>query len=287
MKLMVIPKSKAELVSLLPLADAFVLGVSDLCVNLPTSFNLAEIEDLIKIIQQESKEVFIYLNKNMHNHDLILLKETMLALEPLKINGIFYYDIAIVNLKLENHLLTPLVWAQEHMATNYVTSNYWARFGADYTLLAGEITLEEVKEIKENAVSKLILPIFGYLPMFVSKRHLVKNYLDTFNLKDHSKLNYLEKEGQQYPIIDSNDGTVVYAGHILNGISEVLNLDQIKLDYLLLNSFKIDDELFKEVVMMFKSVNSSNIKEYSSKIDQMFKTDRGFLYKETIFKVKK
>ena len=38
--------------------------------------------------------------------------------------------------------------------------------------------------------------------MFVSKRHLVKNYLECFNLKDDSDLHYLEKEGKKYPILD-------------------------------------------------------------------------------------
>ena len=38
---------------------------------------------------------------------------------------------------------------------------------------------------------------------------------------------------------------------------------------------------------MFKNVNDSNKEEYKEKIDSMLDTYLGFLYKETIYKVKK
>ena len=78
-------------------------------------------------------------------------------------------------------------------------------------MLSSEITLDEVKEIEKEAKAKLMLPVFGYLPMFVSRRHLVKNYLETFNLEDNSKINYIEKEGKIYPIIDNEEGTIAYS----------------------------------------------------------------------------
>ena len=54
--------------------------------------------------------------------------------------------------------------------------------------------------------------------MFVSKRHLIKNYLEYFHLSDNSKINYIEKEDKIYPIIDDNISTSVYSNNILNGI---------------------------------------------------------------------
>ncbi len=284
MKLMIMPKNKEEVISTIKVTDAFILGLKDLSINMPNYFDLTELKDLIKLIHDNHKEVFISLNKNMHNSDLSYLKETMLLLEELDIQGIMYYDIAVVNLKLDNKLKTPLVWSQEHMTTNYVTSNYWFSYGALYTLLSGEITLEEVAEIKTNAQAKLILPIFGYLPMFVSKRHLIKNYLTSFNLKDKSEINYISKAGINYPIIDNELGTITYSGHILNGIREVPNLT---VDYILLNSFNIPSDIFTKVVKMYSSVNKDVALELETKIDSMLDTDRGFLYKETTYKVKK
>jgi len=284
MKLLIMPSSIKQINEIIDNIDGVIVGLNKLCINMPVNFTKKEVFEIIDICNKNNKEIFISLNKNMFNSDLDYLKEILLELDKKEINGIMYYDIAIVNMKEELGLKTALVWNQEHLTTNYLTSNYWYDFGAKYTYLSSEITIEEINEIKEKASAKLMVTLFGYLPMFVSRRHLVKNYLDTFDLKDDSKINILEKEGNKYQIIDSEDGTVAYSSHILNGITEVLNT---KVDYMVLNSFSIDDGKFKEVVYMFKTVTTDNVNDYKEKIDSMFKTNLGFLYKETIYKVKK
>lgn len=285
MKLVVMPKSKEEITNLIDLADSFVIGIKDLSINLPTYFTIDEAIELIKLLNNHNKEIFISLNKNMHNEDLPLLKDTLLKLNEEDITAIMYYDIGIVNLKNKLNIKHNLVWAQEHLTTNSYTCNYWYDKGVNYTLLSGEITIDEIQEIKNNTPMKLIVPIFGYLPMFASRRHLVKNYLTNFDIKDNSKVNYIYKENKTYPIIDNNEGTIVYSSHILNGIKESLKLKNI--DYLLLNSLFIEDDLFKEILTMFKNVNSENADSYQEYIDAKLNTDRGFLYKETVYKVKK
>ena len=166
------------------------------------------------------------------------------------------------------NLKYDLVWNQEHMTTNYLTVNYWLNKGVNYTCLSNEIT------------SKIIIQMFGYVPIMNSKRHLINNYLKEFNLKNKSKINYIEKEENKYPIIDSENGTVVYTSKILNGIKDVIDTD---LEYILLNSFMIDESKFKEVLEMFKTVNNENKNEYYEKINNMFNADTLFLHKETIY----
>ena len=121
--------------------------------------------------------------------------------------------------------------------------------------------------------------------MFVSKRHIVRNYLNQFSLSDKSLVNYMEKEGNTYPIIDNNVGTFCYSAYILNGIKYSLNLN---VEYILLNSFNIDTIKMIEVINMFRSVNKDNVLEYESKINEMFgNTNYGFLDTKTIYRVKK
>lgn len=283
MKLIIMPKDIKQINNLINEYDGIIVGLDKLCINMPYNFNKEQIFEIIDICQNNKKEVFIALNKNIFNADLPYLKEVLIELDKQNITGILYYDIAIVNIKNELGLKTDLVWSQEHLTTNYLTSNYWEEFGARYTYLSNEITIEEINEICDKANSKIMVTLFGYLPMFVSRRHLVKNYLDTFNLEDDSKINKISKEGNKYQIIDTEDGTVAYSAYILNGIGEILN---IKSDYIVLNSFSINDNDFKEVVYMFRNANKENISLYKEKIDSMFNTSTGFLYKETIFKVK-
>lgn len=284
MKLLIMPKSIDQIESLIEDIDGVIVGIKDLSINQPAYFTLDEIKKINEIIKNNGKEIFVSLNKNMFNKDLEILEYTLLQLDNLKLNGILYYDIAIVNFKKNLKLVTPLVWNQEHLTTNYLTSNFWYEYGAKYTMLSSEITLDEINEIALNANAKTMVPIFGYLPMFVSRRHLVKNYLDTFKIKDDSNINYIEKEDKMYAIIDSNDGTIAYSNKCLNGINETLKLN---VDYIVLNSFNINNATFKRVVSMYNIVNESNVQEFKEEIDKMLDTDTGFLYKETVYEVKK
>lgn len=284
MKLLIMPKSINQIESLIEDIDGVIVGIKDLSINQPAYFTLDEIKKINEIIKNNGKEIFVSLNKNMFNKDLEILEYTLLQLDNLKLNGILYYDIAIVNFKKNLKLVTPLVWNQEHLTTNYLTSNFWYEYGAKYTMLSSEITIDEINEIKENAKAKIMVPIFGYLPMFVSRRHLVKNYLDTFKIKDDSNINYIEKENKTYAIIDSNDGTIAYSNKCLNGINETLKLNS---DYIVLNSFNINNATFRRVVSMYNIVNESNVQEFKEEIDKMLDTDTGFLYKETVYEVKK
>lgn len=279
-KILIIPNTKQLKYNV----DGYILGIENLSVNMPIYFNINEVKEIIK--NNPKKEIFISLNKNMFNEDLDYLKEILLELNNLDIKGVLFYDLAILNLKEKLNLKYDLVWNQEHLVTNYETINYYYNFNVKYACLSNEITLREILEIKENTDSKLMIMLFGYIPMFTSKRHLVNNYLETFNINDNSKINYIEKEDKTYPIIDDNIGTTVYNSHILNGIEEYLKIKEHNIDYIILNSFEINDDDFIKIIDLFKNVNSDNIEQYKSEIEEMCKTtDTAFLHKETVYKV--
>jgi len=260
--------------------DAYLLGIENLSVNMPVYFTLEEIKNI-----STEKEVFISLNKNMHSSDLKLLEETLIELSKLNIKGIFFYDIGVLNIVKRLNLNIPLVWAQEHMTTNYETINFWYNEGVEYTQVSEEIKEEEILNIKHNTKSKLIVPILGYFPMFVSRRHLKENYLKQFSLKDNSKINYIEKEGKIYPIVDENV-TTVYTSSYLNGIKEYLNFKKENIEYVLINGFLLKEE--KKIINMFKTVTNENVEEYNNEISNILDNniDTFFLHKDSIYKVK-
>lgn len=260
--------------------DAYLLGIDNLSVNMPIYFTLEE----IKNINIES-EVFISLNKNMHSEDLKLLEETLIELSKLNIKGIFFYDIGVLNIVKRLNLNIPLVWAQEHMTTNYETINFWYNEGVEYTEISEEIKEEEIINIKKNTKSKLIVPILGYFPMFVSRRHLKQNYLKQFSIKDDSKINYIEKEGKIYPIVDEKV-TTVYTSSYLNGIKEYLNFKKENIEYVLINGLLLKEE--DKIINMFKTVTTENVEEYYNQLSNILDNniDTFFLHKDTIYKVK-
>ena len=278
MKILLIPNSKDDF-KLKDKVDGFIIPIKGLSINYNYDIDINELDDILK--ELDGKDIFISLNKNMHNSDLDKLKDTLLRLENYSIKGIIYYDISIVEYKKELGLKNDIVWNQEHMVTNYSTINYWYNEGSRYAYLSSEITKNEILDIKKNTAAKLMMNIFGYVPMFTSKRKLVSNYLDTFDKEKVSKIYYMHKEGIRYPIIEDSNGTTAFSGCILNGIKEYYDLD---LDYYVINSFMID---IGKVLDIISQINKDNLEKCYLELNKIIgNTDDGFLHKETIYKVK-
>lgn len=280
------PSSIDEIKRTLNYSDAYLIGLKGFSINNNLCVSINHLNKLKTYIG--NKELFINLNKNFTNSDILKLKDVMVKLNNYNIKGIFYYDVAVINIYNEIDTNYDLVWASEHATTNYATINYWYSFNAKYCLISSDITLKEMLDIRKKTQSKLIVPIFGYQPMFNSKRHIVRNYLEYFKLRDNSRINFMEKEGKVYPILDNEDGTTVYTNYIFNGIKEYNNFKNNNIEYVLLNSFNIDSNKFIEVLKTVKNINSANASECYEHINSLFSNiDTGFLYRETVMRVKK
>lgn len=286
-KKIVIPKSLEQIKKIINICDGFIIGLNNLSVNLPCYFNIEEIKDIILLCKKTNKEIFVSLNKNIHNDQIKELTNVLTFISKLDISGLIFYDIAVVNLNNSLNLNLNLIWHQEHLVTNYQTINYWCKNGIYGSFLSSELTLEEILIIRDKTKCPLMMNMFGFIPMFTSKRPLVKNYLSRFSLSDNSKINYLEKENNVYPIIDDAI-TTVYSSKILNLLSEAYILED-KIDYFVLNSFNISNDVFEQIVNYFKCVTQDNCQDLFNKSSMLlnYNIDTGFLYKNTVYKVKK
>ena len=253
----VIVQNVKEAYNIKEVVDAYILPIKDFSINYENTFTLEDIEEVISL----KKDTFVMVNKNIHNSELEDLKKLLLKLNEFDIKGVFFYDTAVLTLRKKLGLKFDLVWSQEHLTTNFKTINFWYDMGAKYTYLSSELNRKEIEEIIKKSKAKLFINVFGYLPMFTSRRHLVKNYLNSFNIKDGNKDKVLYKEEKKYKIIDTKNGTTVYSNYILN-IKEKINLV-----YLVYNSYKVD-----------------NIKEILT--HNTYEEELGFLDKEVIYKVK-
>ena len=253
-KIIILPSSTLEMDKTKDLVEGYIIGIKNMCVNTNMCITLDELDMLSNY---KDKDIFISLNKNMHNSDLDKIKEILIKLNDYSIKGVLYYDVAVLSIYRKLNLKYDLVVAPEHLITNYNTINYWHNFNVNYAYISSDITEEEIITISKNSKSKLMVMLFGYLPMFVSKRHIVKNYLEYFNLKDNSNINYMEKEDKIYPIVDDDISTQVYSNDIT-------------------------------VIKLFRNVNKENVLEYYDKINALFNNSSEiFLNKKTIYRVKK
>ena len=156
-KILTIPSNIDEIEKTKELVDGFIIGIEDLCVNI----NMCIKEDNLSMLNDlANKDIFICMNKNLHNNDLESVKKLLIKLNNYNIKGVLYYDVGLLNIYKSLILNYDLVCFQEHLTTNYNTINYWYDHGVKYTYLSSDITQEEITTISKNTKSKFILPCF-------------------------------------------------------------------------------------------------------------------------------
>ena len=277
MKKLLMPSSIKQIKETISLVDGYILSLKNFSVNAPFYF---ELDEIINILEKKEKEIFISINKNITESSLTKLETILNKLSKYDINGIMYADASIVEINNRLNKKFNLIWSNEHVTTNYNTINFMSQFNVKGVLVSPELTLREIKEIKENTNVKCFAYIFGYLPMFISFRHTIQNYYDFSNNGKQKGIHKIYKEEKYYPIIDNKNGSEAYSNFILNGLNEYKELSKINFEYGIFNSLLVDDDKLKQVLEIFDNGKKEEI-------DSLFSnTDTGFFYKETVYKVK-
>ena len=256
--------------------DGYIFGLKGYSVNFLNTYSLDELKKIIKKLKENDKEIYISINKNLHNKEINELKKILIEIDNLNINGIMYADNGFITLKKELNLKTNLIWYQEHLTTSYSSINTYKEFGINSVVISNDITIHEVKEIIDNTNSKLYYMIFGYLPMFISERNQIKNYENYFKLNGSTDYNYFVNDNIKYPIIDSNLGTFAFSSLPIFAYQEYLEIKD-KIDYVILSDLFIDNDTYIKVLDKVKNEKNINLN---------IETSSNFLYRDTIYKVK-
>ena len=277
--------NRKSILDYLNYTNSFIIGLKDFSINYQ-EYSVDEIKKLKK--EYPNIEIFVSVNKNIFNSDLKELENVLFELNKLGISGLLFYDLSILSLTQKNNLSIPLVWSQEHMTTNYNTCNYYYDKGVEYAYLSSEITTDEIFEIKEKSKIKLISFFFGYPDVSFTKRKLLTNYFLYNNLDKKSDWYTISSDDNKYFIKESNLGTRILYGKILNGIKpfyELMNTTH----YGLFNEELMDHDTFIKGLDIFKKLqdNKITLDEANNKISELVNSDDTvFYYKKTIYKVK-
>lgn len=243
-KVLIVPSSKEQLILVNNKEiDGIILSIKDLSVNNSLYFTINELKELIPNIKPEI-EINISLNKIMHNNDMKYLEQVLIELDKLRISKILFYDLSVLNIVKRLNLNLELVIYQEHLNASIKSNDFYYKRGVKYSLITNDITLEEILDIKKESKIKLMMIIYGYLPIFYSRRYLVSSYLEYINKDIDKDINYLKDKNENYPIVEEDYGTTIYTKEPINLVNYKDKLNN--LDYVIFNSNYIDDTVFKE-----------------------------------------
>ncbi len=306
-ELLVTPKTVEHIKVLIEAgADAFVIGEQKFGLRLAGEFSVSQVEEATKLIHESGKKVYVAVNALFHNDRLDALDDYLKEMQRIGVDALIFGDPAVVVSVRELGITIPLHWNPETIATNWFQANYWADRGAKRAVLARELSLDEVLEIKENARPEIEVQVHGMTCMFQSKRSLLGNYflyrnevMEVENRKENKNMFLHDKERKnKYPIYEDLNGTHIFSPNDMCLIDELTELfeggiDSLKFDGVLQTEDYITtttncyrqaiDAYFDKGEDAYEAIKD----ELLSKIEEIQPSNRpldtGFIFKETVY----
>ncbi|MFK4784717.1 U32 family peptidase [Fusobacterium sp. MFO224] len=208
------------------------------------NFTDEELEKTVNYAHSIGKKVWVTLNIIPHNEDLEILPEYVRFLDKIKVDGVIVADLGVFQIVKENSNI-PISVSTQASNTNWRSVKIWKDMGAKRVVLAREISLENIKEIRAK-VPDIELEVFihGAMCMSISGRCLLSNYLTgrDANRGDCAQpcrwrysLMEEKRPGQYMPVFEDEHGTFIFSSKDLctiDMIDQILDagVDSVKIE---------------------------------------------------------
>ncbi|MEE0839693.1 MAG: U32 family peptidase [Acutalibacteraceae bacterium] len=180
-------------------------------------------EDLIKGVEyahSHGVKVHVACNTVPHNEEMSRLPDFLKSLESIKVDAIIASDIGTATLVKKYAPSCELHISVQSGICNYVTANAFYEMGAKRIVLARELSLEEIREIREKTPKDLEIECFAHGAMCVSfsARCLLSSYMTgrDANRGDcaqpcrwHYSLMEEKRPGQYFDITETDKGSYI------------------------------------------------------------------------------
>ena len=203
-----------------------------------------ELEYAVNYAHERGKKVYVTLNVIPHNQELELLPDYVKFLDRIGVDGVIVADLGVFQIVKENSNLSISVSTQASN-TNWRSVKMWKDLGARRVVLAREISLDNIAEIRAK-VPDIELEVFvhGAMCMAISGRCLLSNYMTgrDANRGDCAqacrwKYNLVEetRPGEYMPVYEDEHGTYIFNSRDLCTIEIIdkildLGVDSLKIE---------------------------------------------------------
>ncbi|MDU3176333.1 MULTISPECIES: U32 family peptidase [Anaerococcus] len=212
------------------------------------NFDREAMKKAVDYAHENGVRVHITMNIVPHDQDMIGLEEYLHFLDKIGVDALIISDPGIFSIAKELTNIDLHVSTQASV-TNSATVNFWYNMGAKRVILARELSLEEIIEIRNNTPKDLEIEVFvhGAMCISYSGRCLLSNYMtgrdaNRGDCAQACRWKYSIQEenrpGEYYPIKEDGSGTYIMNSKDLCLIDEIDKLIEAGID-----SFKIEGRM--------------------------------------------
>ena len=213
------------------------------------NFGKEEMEEGIRFAHEYGVKVHVTANILAHNGDLSGAEDYLKELKALKPDALIVADPGIFTIAREICPEIDIHISTQANNTNYGTVRFWGRQGAKRVVSARELSLAEIKEIRENIPEDLEIESFihGAMCISYSGRCLLSSYFTGRDANQGActhpcrwKYAVMEEKrpGEFFPVYENERGTYIFNSKDLCMIEHIPEMIDAGID-----SFKIEGRM--------------------------------------------
>ncbi|MBE5752816.1 MAG: U32 family peptidase [Clostridiales bacterium] len=215
------------------------------------NFTLDELSQAVKTAHSLGKKVYVTANIFAKNHDFLALEEYFKYLYEINVDAVIVSDPGVVYLakKVAPNLAIHL--STQANTTNKYSVKFWSEIGVSRVILARELSLKEIAEIKDfSPETELETFVHGAMCISYSGRCLLSDYLDGRSSNrgacvqscrwkyEVRALNPTNKETGWLPLEEDEKGSFIFNSKDLNMLAHLSEMERAGV-----SSFKIEGRM--------------------------------------------
>lgn len=231
-------------------ADAVYIGGEEFSLRAKAA-NFSD-EDMIAGIDfahRYGKKVYVTVNIFAHNYDMDEAVDYLKRLNEIKPDGLIMSDPGLISLAFEYAPNVEVHISTQANNTNYMTYKFWYKMGVKRVVSARELSLEEIKGIRENIPDDMEIESFihGAMCISYSGRCLLSNYFTgrdanrgecTHPCRWQYAVMEEQRPGEYLPVYENERGTFIFNSKDLCMIGYIPEMIDAGID-----SFKIEGRM--------------------------------------------
>ncbi len=213
------------------------------------NFSVEEMAEGIAYAHERNVRVYVTANILAHNYDLEGATVYFRELGALKPDALIISDPGMFMLAREICPEIDIHISTQANNTNYMTYRFWYEQGAKRVVSARELSLQEIREIRDNIPAEMEIESFvhGAMCISYSGRCLLSSYLTgrsanrgacTHPCRWKYALVEETRPGEYMPVFENDRGTYIFNSKDLNMIEHIPELVEAGID-----SFKIEGRM--------------------------------------------
>ena len=240
------------------------------------NFSIDEMKEAAAYAHAKNAKVYVTANIFAHNYDIDGMKTYFEQLKDTGVDAVLVSDPGIFTLAKETMPDMELHISTQANNTNYLTYNFWYKLGAKRVVTARELSLAEIRQIRDHIPDDMEIESFmhGAMCISYSGRCLLSSY---FTGRDANrgacthpcrwKYHIVEetRPGEYMPVNEDDRGTYIFNSKDLCMIDYIPELVNAGID-----SFKIEGRMKTALYV------ATTVRAYRMAIDDYFEDENKY-----------